>query len=75
MLRFRKVPLEKKLTDRGEEGGGEYQHFPSKIFCQTVPKISVGKPFSVSVLSGIEKVWIGGGGGHSIKILRRKIFV
>ena len=23
-------------------GGGEYQDFPSKIFCLTVPKISVG---------------------------------
>ena len=61
-------------------GGREYQHFPSKNFCLTVPKFSVGKPFSVSLISGIEKVWIrggggGGGGGWSIKILRRKIFV
>ena len=28
-----------------------------------MPKFSVGKPFSVSLLSGIEKVWIRGGGG------------
>ena len=42
---------------------GEYQHFPSKVFCLTVPKFSVGKPFSVSLISGIEKVWIRGGGG------------
>ena len=58
--------------------GGEYQHFPSKNFCLTVPKFSFGKPFSVSLVSGIEKVWIRGGeggGGRSIKILRGKIFV
>ena len=29
--------------------------FPSKIFCLTVPKISVGEPLSVSLVSGIEK--------------------
>ena len=66
MLRFRKVPVAKKLTDK-RRGGGEYQHFPSKIFCLTVPKFSVAKPFrvsfSVSLFSGIEKVWIRGGGG------------
>ena len=44
-------------------GRGEYQDFPSKIFCLTVPKLSVGKPVSVSLISGIEKVWIRGGGG------------
>ena len=43
-------------------GGGEYQDFPSKIFCLTVPKISVGESFTVSIISGIEKVWIRGGG-------------
>ena len=32
-----------------------------------------GESFNVSLISGIEKVWIRGGGG-SIKILRRKIF-
>ena len=26
----------------GQEGGREYQDFPSKIFCLTVPKIPVG---------------------------------
>ena len=50
--------------------------FSVEYFCLTVPKFSFGKPFSVSLISGIEKVWIrGGGGGRSIKILRRKIFV
>ena len=28
----------------GQEGGKEYQNFPSKIFCLTVPKISAGNP-------------------------------
>ena len=43
---------------------GEYQDFPSKIFCLTVPKISVGESFTVALISGSEKVWIGGGGGE-----------
>ena len=37
-------------------GGGEYQDFPSKTFCLTVPKFFVGEPFSVSLLSGTEKI-------------------
>ena len=36
---------------------GEYQDFPSKIFCLTVPKSFVGEPFSVSLISGIEKFY------------------
>ena len=42
--------------------GGEYQDFPSKILCLTVPRISVGESFSVAIISGIEKVWIREGG-------------
>ena len=38
-------------------GGGEYQEFPSKFFCLTVPKISVGEPFSVSLISGVEEFY------------------
>ena len=53
-------------------GGGEYQDFPWKIFCLTVPKSFVGQFFTVAIISGIEKVWIRGGGG--IKIFRRKFF-
>ncbi len=41
-------------------GRGEYQNFPSKIFCLTVPKFSVGESFTVALISGSEKVWIGG---------------
>ena len=73
MLCFGKVPLVKKFMDK-RGGGGKYEDFQSKFFCLTVPKIFVGEPFSVSLISGIEKVWIRGG-GRSIKILRRKIFV
>ena len=49
-----------------------YEDFPSKKFCLTVPKSSVGESFTVALISGIEKVWIRGG---SIKIFRRKFFV
>ena len=45
-----------------KRGGEEYQDFPSKNFCLTVPKISVGESFTVAIVSGIEKVWIRGGG-------------
>ena len=41
----------------GEGGGKEYQGFLSKIFCLTVPKIFVGEPSSVSLISGIEKFY------------------
>ena len=44
--------------------GVEYQDFPSKTFCLTVPRNSVGKPFSVSLLSGAEEVWIRKRGGE-----------
>ena len=43
--------------------GGKDQDFPSKIFCLTVPKKAIGEPFSHSLFSGIEKVWIRGWGG------------
>ncbi len=45
----------------GGEGGGRYQDFPSTIFCLTVTKISVGESFTVALITGSEKVWIGGG--------------
>ena len=38
--------------------GRGYQDFPPKIFCLTVPKISVGgESFSVSLISGVEKFY------------------
>ena len=45
----------RKILD--ERCGGEYQDFPSKIFCLTVPKNFVGQPFSVSLISGIETLY------------------
>ena len=46
MLCFRKFPVAKKFMDK--KGEGEYQDFPSKIFCLTIPKNFVGEPFGVS---------------------------
>ena len=37
--------------------GVEYQDFPSKIFCLRVPKKLVREPFSVSLISGMEKLF------------------
>ena len=36
----------------------EFQEFPSKTFCLTVPRNFVRTSFIVSLLSGAEKVWI-----------------
>ena len=49
--------------------GVEYQDFPTKIFCLTVPKNFVGEPFSVSLISGIKKFYASEG---YVKIFRRK---
>ena len=54
---FQKISASEKgksLCIRG--GGGEYQDFPSKIFCLTVPKNSIGESFSLWQISGIENV-------------------
>ena len=48
----------------------EYQDFPSKTFCLTVPRNFARKTFRVSLLLGAEKVWIREGLG-SIKIFCR----
>ena len=66
----------KNLDERGE-----YQDFPWKSFCLTVPKRFVGQFLTVAIISGIEKVWIRGGGhqvfpskiflSHSAKKFRR----
>ena len=74
---FQKISGSEKVY--GKEGG-EYQNFPSKIFCLTVPKNFVGEPFSVSLISGIEKFYASEGYvtiycrnflSHSAKKLRR----
>ena len=53
-LHFEKSLLAKKFIDKK---WGEYQDFPSKVFCPTMPKNFAGQPFSVSLISGIEKFY------------------
>ena len=54
MLCFRKFPEAKMFMDKK----GEYQDFPSKVFCLTLLTNFVGEPFSVKLFSGIEKVYV-----------------
>ena len=68
MLCFRKFLVAKKFMDKRE---GEVSRFLSKSFCLTVPKNAVGELFSLSLVSGIEEVWMRGWGG-SVKIFRGK---
>ena len=44
-----------------EERWAEYQDSTSDFFGLTVPKKFLGEPFRVSLISGIEEVWIRGG--------------
>ena len=44
--------------------GSGYQDFPSKIFRLNAENFRRGESFSVSLISGIEKVWIRGGGEY-----------
>ena len=60
MLCFRKFPVAKKLMDKR----GGVSRFSVEIFCLAVPKSAVGEPCSLSLISGIEKVWMRGGGGE-----------
>ena len=60
VLCFRKLLVPKKNSDKSE---GEVSRFLLENFCLTVPKNAVGEPFSLSLVSGIEKVWIKGWGG------------
>ena len=54
----------------------EYQDFPSENFCHSVPNNFVEEPFSVSLIRGMEKLWIRKRCGRgSIKTFRREIFV
>ena len=52
---------------------GKVSRFPSKVYCLTVPKNAVGEPFSLSLISGIEKIWIRGGGGLECQDILSKI--
>ena len=51
---------------------GEYQDFPSEFFCLTAPKNFVGKPFIVSLVSGIEQIYASEG---YVTIFLRNFFV
>ena len=53
-------------------GGGGRQDIPSNISCLTVPKKAVEEPFSLSSISGIEKIYASEG---YVTIFRRKFFV
>ena len=53
-------------------GRGEYRYFPSNFFCLKVPKSFVVEPFSLSLVSGIEKSYASEGYATSF---RRKFFV
>ena len=68
MLCVRKILVAKKLMDKE----WEYQFFLSKNFCLTVPTKFVGEPFSVSLISGIEKFSASEG---YVLIFYRKFFV
>ena len=67
MLCFRKIPVAKKLMEKKE---GEVSRFLSNFFCLTVSKNAVVEPFSLSLISGIEKTRMRGWGG-SIKTFRQ----
>ena len=54
-----------KVWIRG--GGRQYQDFPSKTFCLTVPKDFVREPFRVSQISGMEKIFCFRGLCHDIR--------
>ncbi len=66
----------KSLEQRG--GGWEYQVFPLKIFCLTVPKSSVGESFSVALIfgeegGGVSKVYVEMFLSHSAENFRRRM--
>ena len=63
MLCFRKYLVAKKFVDKME---GEVSRFPWKMFSLTVPIYAVGEPFSLSLVAGIEKVWMRGWAGCGI---------
>ena len=56
-LVFHSFRVSKKFIDK--RGGREYQDFPSKTYCLTVPKYLVGEPVCAvfQKISGSEKVY------------------
>ena len=66
---FQKTSGSEKFSDK--KGGGA-SRFSVEFFCITVPKNLIGEPFSVSLNSGIEKLYASEG---YVTIFRRKNFV
>ena len=54
VLYFTKFSIVKSFMHRS---GLEYQDFPSKVICLTLPKNFVGEPFRLSLISGTGKVY------------------
>ena len=67
MLCFRKIPVAKKFMDKRE---GEVSRFPFKFFYLKASKNAEREPFSLSLISDIEKNWMRGWGG--VKTFPRK---
>ena len=55
-----------------DKRGGGYQDLPSKNFYLKMPKKFEGEPFSVSLISGVEKFYASEG---YVTIFRRIFFV
>ena len=72
LLCFTKFLVSKSLMDkRGGGGRREYHDFRSQLFSLTVPKVLAGEPFSVSLISGMEKFYAYEG---NFTIFYRKFF-
>ena len=56
-----------------ERGGGVSSFFVKNFLSHSAENLRRGESFSVSLISGIEKDWIRGGG--SINIFRRNFFL
>ena len=61
VLCFGKFSVANKFMDK--KGG--LSNFSVETFCLTVPKNAVGEPFSLTLISGIEKFWMRGWKGVS----------
>ena len=72
VLCFRKLPVAKKFMDK-RGGGGVSRFSVENFFSHSAENFRMGESFSVSLISGIEKVWMRGGRG--IKIFHRKCLV
>ena len=71
MLCFRKFLVANKFTDK-KGGGGSIESFRRHFFCLKVPKNFVEEAFSLSLISGVEKIYASNG---YVTIFYRKLFV